>query len=69
KEYFSVVSRLPSIQAGGGTGLILIEQRKSGILSLREISRRDDPQTPFLFARLLGLRPQNFRTDGFCGGD
>jgi len=23
------------------------------------------PQTPFLFARLLGLRPQNFLADGF----
>ena len=80
KEYFSVVSCLPSIQAGGGTGLILIEQRKSGIppnppfrfsfaqtgRERKQAGKNSFPPTPFLFARLLGLRPQNFRTDGFC---
>jgi len=44
------VSCPPSIQAGGGTGLILIWQDKSGI----------PPNPPFLFARLLELRPEIF---------
>ena len=71
---------------GGGTGLILIWQEKSGIppkppfrfsfaQTERErkqagkklvlsLSKDSFPPTPFLFARLLGLRPQNFWTDG-----
>ena len=62
-----MVSCLPSIQAGGGTGLIFIEQEKSGIppkppfrFSLAQTERERKqagknsfPPTPFLFARLL----------------
>ena len=65
---------LPSIQAGGGTGLNLISQRKSGIppkppfrfsfsqteRERKQAGKNSFPPTPFLFARLLGLRPQNF---------
>jgi len=66
---------LPSIQAGGRAVLNLISKRKSGIppkppfrffFSQTERERQaragknSFPPTPFLFARLLGLRPQNF---------
>ncbi len=78
KEYFSEVSCLPSIQAGGGTGLILISQEKSEIppkppfrfsfaqteREREQVGKNSFPPTPFLFARLLGLRPQNFSADG-----
>src|SRR3989344_1736582 len=71
-----------SFNESGGTGLILIWQEKSGIppnppfrFSLAQTEREQKqagknsfPTTPSLFARLLGLRPQNFRTDGFFGG-
>ena len=64
----------PSIRAGGGTGLNLISQRKSGIppkppfrfsfaqteRGRKQAGKNSFPPTPFLFARLLGLRPQNF---------
>jgi len=65
----------PSIRAGGGTGLNLISQRKSGIppqtplplflfsngTGTEAVGQKNSfPPTPFLFARLLGLRPQNF---------
>jgi len=61
------VSCLPSVQAGGGAGLILIWQEKSGIppkppfrFSLAQTERERKqagknsfPPTPSLFARLL----------------
>jgi hypothetical protein len=34
----------------------------------KQAGKNSFPPTPFLFARLLGLRPPNFRTDGFFGG-
>jgi len=73
-----VVFCLPSIQAGGGTVLNLISQRKSGIppkppfrfsfsqteRERKQAGKNSFPPTPFLFARLLWLRPQNFSADG-----
>ena len=58
---------LPSIRAGGGTGLNLISQRKSGIppkppfrfsfaqteRERKQAGKNSFPPTPFLFARLL----------------
>jgi len=34
----------------------------------KQAGKNSFPPTPFLFARLLGLRPQNFSADGFFGG-
>ena len=35
----------------------------------KQAGKNSFPQPPSLFARLLGLRPQNFWTDGFFGGN
>jgi len=78
KRVFSAVFCLPSIQAGGGTGLNLISQRKSGIPpnppSAFPLLKRNGngsrrakipSPNPLPFARLLGLCPKTFRRTEF----
>jgi hypothetical protein len=69
---------LSNIQAGGGAVLNLIPQKKSEIppkppfrfsfarteQEWKQAGENSFPPAPFLFARLLGLRPQKFSADG-----